>query len=261
MTTESTSLNSEEDLSNLHQNDHPTELLVDPFKHRLTLTRLQWLRTYILSVLLIPIRLVLVLITYLIIYIVASVVLWNLSEEMKTEKPIAPYWRKVAQQMAAFLARTSYRCCGFSVNVKGKMASAKEAPILVSAPHSGFFDTFVRSWCTDPYGGTPYVVTREENRKLPVISKFFDLFQPIYVKREDPNSRKGTIEEIVRRINLSSHPDPAERWPQLCIFPEGSTSNRKALMSFKLGAFYPGKPVQPVLIRYPNNTDTVTWTW
>merc|ERR1712136_314497 len=163
--------------------------------------------------------------------------------------------------MAAFLVRTSYRCCGFSVNVKDKMASAKEAPILVSAPHSGFFDTFVTSWCTDPYGGTPYVVTREENRKLPVISKFFDLFQPIYVKREDPNSRKGTIEEIVRRINLCSHPDPAERWPQLFIFPEGSTSNRKALMSFKLGAFYPGKPVQPMLIRYPNNIDTVTWTW
>ena len=38
-------------------------------------------------------------------------------------------------------------------------------------------------------------------------------------------------------------------WPQLMIFPEGSTSNRKALMSFKPGAFVPGKPVQPVLIR------------
>jgi len=23
----------------------------------------------------------------------------------------------------------------------------------------------------------------------------------------------------------------------------------------------PGKPVQPVLIRYPNEVDTVTWTW
>ena len=39
-------------------------------------------------------------------------------------------------------------------------------------------------------------------------------------------------------------------WPQLMIFPEGSTSNRKALMSFKPGAFVPGKPVQPILIRY-----------
>ena len=56
-------------------------------------------------------------------------------------------------------------------------------------------------------------------------------------------------------------PAVVRRWPQLLIFPEGSTSNRKALMSFKPGAFIPGKPVQPVLVRYPNNIDTVTWTW
>ena len=30
-------------------------------------------------------------------------------------------------------------------------------------------------------------------------------------------------------------------------------------MTFKPGAFYPGKPIQPVLIRYPNKTDTITW--
>lgn len=32
-------------------------------------------------------------------------------------------------------------------------------------------------------------------------------------------------------------------------------------MSFKPGAFVPGKPVQPILVRYPNDVDTVTWTW
>ena len=32
-------------------------------------------------------------------------------------------------------------------------------------------------------------------------------------------------------------------------------------MTFKPGAFLPGKPVQPVLLRYPNQVDTVTWTW
>ena len=38
-------------------------------------------------------------------------------------------------------------------------------------------------------------------------------------------------------------------WPQLMIFPEGSTSNRRALMTFAPGAFNPGKTVQPVVIR------------
>jgi len=32
-------------------------------------------------------------------------------------------------------------------------------------------------------------------------------------------------------------------------------------MSFKPGGFVAGKTVQPVLIRYHNKHDTVTWTW
>lgn len=45
------------------------------------------------------------------------------------------------------------------------------------------------------------------------------------------------------------------------IFPEGTCTNRSCLITFKCGAFYPGVPVQPVCIRYPNKLDTVTWTW
>lgn len=48
---------------------------------------------------------------------------------------------------------------------------------------------------------------------------------------------------------------------QIIIFPEGTCTNRSCLITFKPGAFYPGVPVQPVCIRYPNKLDTVTWTW
>ena len=232
------------------------DLNVDPFKHRLKMTKLEWCRTYILTILVIPIRVILILLTLLLADLVSSVALHNLGEREKSGKPIAPYWRKLAQKAAALLGRASVRFCGFSVTVKGEIASAEEAPILVAAPHSGFFDAFALFWSK-----TPYLVSREENRNLPVLGKCIELSQSINVKREDPNSRQNTVQEIVRRTNLHNHPDPAERWPQLLIFPEGSTSNRKALMSYKLGAFYPGKPVQPVLLRYPNRIDTVTWTW
>lgn len=36
----------------------------------------------------------------------------------------------------------------------------------------------------------------------------------------------------------------------MLIFPEGTTSNGQCLFKFKLGAFYPGEPVQPVVIEY-----------
>lgn len=48
---------------------------------------------------------------------------------------------------------------------------------------------------------------------------------------------------------------------QILIFPEGTCTNRSCLITFKPGAFYPAVPVQPVLLRYPNKLDTVTWTW
>ncbi|RVE47393.1 hypothetical protein evm_007992 [Chilo suppressalis] len=48
---------------------------------------------------------------------------------------------------------------------------------------------------------------------------------------------------------------------EVLIFPEGTCTNRSCLITFKPGGFYPGVPVQPVTIRYPNARDTVTWTW
>jgi hypothetical protein len=48
---------------------------------------------------------------------------------------------------------------------------------------------------------------------------------------------------------------------QVLIFPEGTCTNRQAFITFRLGAFIPGVPVQPVILRYENTWDTVTWTW
>ena len=48
--------------------------------------------------------------------------------------------------------------------------------------------------------------------------------QPIYVQREDPNSRQTTIREIVNRARSE------EDWPQVVIFAEGTCTNRKALI-------------------------------
>lgn len=247
-----------EEMSNYISSDEEVskDLAINPVKHRLKMTTMQWAITYILALFLVPIRAVLIFATIVLAGIVSNLALYNLNESEKTEKPISPQWRKQAQKAAAFLGRVGIRLCGFSVTVIGEMASVDEAPILVAAPHSTFFDGIVAFWAK-----TPYLVSREESKKLPMLGKCIELSQSISVKREDPNSRQHTVHEIIRRANLHNHPDPTVRWPHLLIFPEGSTSNRKALMTFKNGAFYPGKPVQPVLIRYPNQMDTVTWTW
>lgn len=86
-------------------------------------------------------------------------------------------------------------------------------------------------------------------------TELIDMAQPIYVKRENYNSRTQTIQDILDRAKSTFD------WPQIMIFPEGTCTNGQALIEFKPGAFYPGQSVQPILIRYPNKIDTYTWTW
>ncbi|KAK7576492.1 hypothetical protein V9T40_012778 [Parthenolecanium corni] len=136
------------------------------------------------------------------------------------------------------------------IRVKGKQAPRIEAPILVIAPHSTFLDAAI-VYVT----GFPSIIVRRESGMNPWLGKLINFTQPVYVGREDPDSRQKTISDIIQRTRSK------EDWPQVLIFPEGTCTNRSCLITFKPGAFYPGVPVQPVLIRYPNKLDTVTWTW
>ncbi|KAK6632549.1 hypothetical protein RUM43_013317 [Polyplax serrata] len=149
------------------------------------------------------------------------------------------------------IMRALFAAGGFHwVTVKGKQATPKEAPILAVAPHSSYFDVL-----TVVCLGGPSVVAKGETGSLPLIGKLINYTQPVYVWRDVHDSRQNTIKEIIERANSDLD------WPQVLIFPEGTCTNRSCLITFKSGAFYPGVPVQPVCIRYPNKLDTVTWTW
>lgn len=230
---------------------------VDPFRHRIKMSKFQWACTYVLGAILVPIRILMILLIVLVAWLAAKISLLGLSDEFIQTKPLTG-WRKQGKKIATLCGRLACMAVGFvRVEVRGERADPSEAPILTVAPHSTYFDGLVVFW-----SDLPYVVSRAENRKLPFLGRLVDLCQAISVTREDRNSRHNTVQEIIRRTHLTHEAkDDQDRWPQLVIFPEGSTSNRKALMNFKPGAFIPGKPVQPVLLRYPNKIDTVTWTW
>ncbi|CAC5357377.1 LPCAT1_2 [Mytilus coruscus] len=138
-----------------------------------------------------------------------------------------------------------------NVKVKGQPVGSDVAPILVCAPHSTFMDAFVIFYCST----LPSSLSRKENSALPILGSLIEYTQPLYVQREDPNSRKNIMKEMTRRAKTMGE------WPQIIIFPEGTCTNRSCLIGFKQGAFYPGVPVQPVCIRYLNSLDTYTWTW
>jgi len=217
-----------------------------PFRVRLNFSLSEKIQMLLCLIFVVPLR--------FIVCALALVTAWAMSciglMGLDVNKPMTG-WRVHLQKVVCFFGKVCCMCVGFqNVEIKGRRRSAEEAPVLVVAPHSSFFDALAIFW-----SDLPYFVSRDENKNLPFIGKCIQFSQAIFVKRESKDNRSATVNEIIRRTNSS------EQWSQFLIFPEGSTYNRKALFSFKPGGFLPGKPVQPVLIRYKMAHDTVSWTW
>nr|XP_046915876.1 uncharacterized protein LOC124496402 [Dermatophagoides farinae] len=163
--------------------------------------------------------------------------------------------RKIGRNISIFLLRTALFFAGFywirMVDQRPLDRRDHLAPIICAAPHSSFFDILLILKLKNPT-----FVSRKENLRTPLIGNILRLYNGIYVDRHNKDSRTATIQAIMdRTINHGEH---------VLIFPEGTTANRKALLQFKLGAFLPRLPIQPVLIRYENCCglqDPITWTW
>ncbi|XP_045462343.1 lysophosphatidylcholine acyltransferase isoform X1 [Harmonia axyridis] len=224
--------------------------LLNPFVHHLELdTTYEKIKTALLTIILLPIRVVVICCFLVAGWLVATAGLWGLSEEELMEKPLTG-WRRQLVPVVCFFGKVTCWAGGLYLIVKGKRATRNEAPILVIAPHSTFLDAGIIYSI-----GSPSIIAKRDNENNKYITKLINFTQPIYVFRDDPNSRHNTIKEIIKRATSKMD------WPQILIFPEGTCTNRSCLITFKPGAFYPGVPVQPVCIRYPNKIDTVTWTW
>ncbi|KAF7994247.1 hypothetical protein HCN44_003337 [Aphidius gifuensis] len=238
----------------IHGNDDTASIdtdILNPFVHRLELdTTYDKLKTAFLTVALLPFRLAAITALVILAWLLACLGLHGLSEEDLRKAPITG-WRRDMRVLVCWVMRAVFICGGFHiVKIKGQKATPKDAPVLAMAPHSTFFDALPVI-----YLGGPSIVAKAETGKIPFFGKLINYTQPVYVWRDDPNSRQNTIKEIIERATSK------EDWPQVMIFPEGTCTNRSCLITFKCGAFYPGVPVQPVCIRYPNKLDTVTWTW
>ncbi len=60
------------------------------------------------------------------------------------------------------------------------------------------------------------------------------------------------VEQLQER---AAHPE----LNQVVVFPEGTTSNGRYLTHFHRGAFVPGAPVKPVVLRYPHTQFNPAW--
>uniref|UniRef100_A0A0X3NYX8 Phospholipid/glycerol acyltransferase domain-containing protein n=1 Tax=Schistocephalus solidus TaxID=70667 RepID=A0A0X3NYX8_SCHSO len=218
----------------------------NPFVHRLSIPPLRRLQMGLIAVTILPFRLLGLAVFFTLAF---------LCSEMATRwsdpgKPMSGFKKTILLPVFNFFGRLVFFCVGFQwITTKGTRASPEEAPIIVLAPHSSFFDSLLVVLL-----GLPSVVGKTETANSP-IGCLIKMTQPILVNRDDPSSRQKTLQEINRRSQSNGE------WPQILIFPEGTCTNRSCLINYKQGAFSSGCPVQPAVIRWGNAVDTITWTW
>lgn len=159
---------------------------------------------------------------------------------------VLPQWRRRLMGVTRVCARGLLYCFGFHwIHRIGKPARKETAPIVVSN-HVSFIDPIFYF-----YELFPSIVSKSHD-KIFLAGTIIRSMQIIPVDKTSAESRKYATVEIKRRASSLD-------FPSVLLFPEGTTTNGRSLIAFKLGAFVPGFPVQPVVIRYPFVHFDVSW--
>lgn len=207
------------------------------------LTTYEYFKLVVCGVLLFPLRALSLVLLILFSYPFAKIALLGLSRKELQERPLVG-WRKLMLLELRWACRLLLHCLGFHwVRTKGHPSC--EAPIVV-CNHPSIVEHF---WLVHVF--SPSVVAKDSLAKLPVLGTFLKAFQLIFVSRDSPTSRKDTADTILARAKAHCEAKGVNTWPQVMLFPEGTNSSSRGIISFRLGAFTPGLPIQPVVVRYP----------
>jgi len=198
----------------------------------------QAIKCLIVGVTLVPMRVLLSFFTFPLGILLARLATVGLAHEdfdPLLGEPLAA-WRLCICAPIRCLARFQLFLFGFHcIRFKGTRAPRSVAPILVANHVSGLVEGLV-------FQGLARMVEESYARNF-LLAPFLIITSCIFVDRTDAKSRDVAKSALLRRTS-----DP--RWPQTLVFPEGACTNGSALIQFKLGAFNPGVPVQPVVFRY-----------
>jgi lysophosphatidylcholine acyltransferase / lyso-PAF acetyltransferase len=163
-------------------------------------------------------------------------------------------WRRSLSLWLAPMSRFILFAAGFwQVDVSGE---PDEEAALTVMNHSTPLDIYV-AVC---YARVPSMVSRAVEAKNPAFGQVLRATQSVLVERTNVSSSDAAKQAIVKRSRLFVEHnrrarDGEPRFPTLLMFPEATTTNQRALIQFKLGAFLPGAPVQPVALRYASAFD------
>nr|AZM65199.1 lysophospholipid acyltransferase 8 [Vitellaria paradoxa] len=222
----------------------PATTTIDPFRNHTP--RIEGVYEWLKIVICVPIAIIRLVLFGLALstgYVATKVALIGWKDK---ESPM-PKWRVRLMWVTRICARCILFSFGYHwIKRRGQPAPRETSPIVVSnhvsyvEPIFFFYEIF------------PTIVASESHDSIPVVGTIIRAMQVIYVNRFSTSSRKHAVNEIKRKAS-------SDRFPRVLLFPEGTTTNGRLLISFQIGAFIPGYSVQPVIVRYPHVHFDQSW--
>lgn len=164
---------------------------------------------------------------------------------LPARRPLARWRVRVFAPIVSLLARVVTLAAGFWVRRAGVIPSQDTVAPVVVCNHVSLLDAlfFLPFFICSP-------VSKSNIAEVPLLRSILLAMQTVLVDRANEDSRKAARDEIVKRALLHLDSQSLPSFPPTLIFPEGTTSTGVGLLEFKTGAFSPGLPVQPVVLRY-----------
>lgn len=224
---------------------------VNPFTNRSTRSGVYFYIKLVLgAVILFPLRLILLIPVVLLALAFLKLITFGLRNKAGASKP-QPYraWRRALLSIFRFLVRIILFIFGFYwIEETGQPDPS--APMIV-AKHVSYWEPvfFASRLAMSPVSAAA--------NSASIVGQAMLALQAILVHRESAESRKAVAEELKQRARLFM--DNPGQFPPVLIFPEGTTASN-AIITFKIGAFSPGVPVQPVNVSYPHAHFDLAWS-
>jgi len=125
--------------------------------------------------------------------------------------------------------------------------------------HVSFVDSMLMLYFFQPCG-----VTKKSIARIPILGTAIRGFQNVLVERVEAGSEGANLVNVgakaSNKTKLIAERVDDKRYPNMAVAPEGTTTNGRTVVKFKRGAFVPGAPVLPIVIRYPCRHHNVAWT-
>eukprot|EP01017_Pseudomicrothorax_dubius_P034851 TRINITY_DN4820_c0_g2_i1.p1 TRINITY_DN4820_c0_g2~~TRINITY_DN4820_c0_g2_i1.p1 ORF type:complete len:361 (-),score=65.45 TRINITY_DN4820_c0_g2_i1:161-1243(-) len=122
-------------------------------------------------------------------------------------------------------------------------ATRKDRAPLVVSNHVSWADIL----CILTTDECPSFISKKSIAKIPVVETVAKAMQCLFVDRDNSDERNALLDELNQRIS-DIRTNPLAK--PLILFPEGTTTNGQALISFKKGAFAPLVPVSIYCLKY-----------